>query len=83
MYCGILDLMTRWIYTRQGLHKLIKSKDFPASVFTINNGKTKVWLLSDIEVYERDHPEVTDESAKEKKRFGYARAVKKGNRKEK
>ena len=29
---GIADLMARWGYTRQGVHKLTKLPDFPAPI---------------------------------------------------
>ena len=80
MYCGITDIVDRWVYTRQGLHKLTKTPTFPVPVFTINRGRTKVWLLSDIEIYEKAHPEVLTEEAKARKLKGYAWAILKGSR---
>ena len=79
MYLGFADLVKRWVYTRQGVHRLLRSPDFPAPVFTINRGRTKVWRLADIEFYERKHPEVTDADLKRDKVLGYARAVMKGD----
>lgn len=77
MYCGIADIVERWVYTRQGIHKLIKTPDFPSPAFTINKGRTKVWLLADIEAYEIAHPEVADEQVKAGKQAGYVRAIRK------
>ena len=78
MFCGIADIVSRWIYTRQGVRRLTQSKNFPAPAFTINKGRTKVWKLSDIEAFEKEHPELLDEGAKERKQKGYARAILKG-----
>jgi predicted DNA-binding transcriptional regulator AlpA len=75
MYLGFRDLMQRWVYTRQGLYKMMQQTDFPAPVFTINAGHTKVWRLGDIAAYETQHPEVTSEDAKRRKVAGYARAL--------
>jgi hypothetical protein len=81
-YVGLQDLIKRWIYTRQGVHKLMRSRDFPRPQFTINAGKTKVWYAPDIEGYEKRHPEVTSEGAKARKIGGYARAIQKGERRQ-
>jgi hypothetical protein len=79
-YVGLQDLVKRWVYTRQGVHKLMRRADFPQPQFTINAGKTKVWYAPDIAGYEQRHPEVTSESAKARKVGGYARAILKGER---
>jgi hypothetical protein len=84
MYCGVTDIVDRWIYTRQGVHQLLQRSDFPLPVFTINRGRTKVWRLADIVAFEEKNPEVVDEIAKAMKKEGYARALrKKAIRKEK
>ncbi len=80
MYCGTADIVERWVYTRQGIHKLIRTPDFPAPVFTINKGRTKVWLLADIAAFEKTHPEVSEAGAKDRKLAGYRRAVGRGDR---
>ncbi|CDW83310.1 replication initiator protein [Stylonychia lemnae] len=47
------QLEKRWNYTRQGINLRIKQDyDFPKPYTIINNGKTKIWLLSDIVDYE-------------------------------
>jgi predicted DNA-binding transcriptional regulator AlpA len=73
-YVGRTDLRDRgWIYTRQGIDYLInKDPTFPSPVFSINGGRMKVWLESDIEEYEDDHPELFDERAKKKKIASFA-----------
>jgi hypothetical protein len=74
-YVGLADLVERWVYTRQGVHGLVRSKGFPAPVFEINKGRTKVWRLVDIEAYEKTHPEVLSEESKQRKIRWYARAI--------
>lgn len=71
MYLGVPDLVARWVYTRGGVHVLLKSKGFPAPCFVINQGRTKVFLLADIEAYERNHPELFDDEIKRRKQKGY------------
>lgn len=53
LFLGLGDLRKRWNYTRQGINLRIKQDhDFPKPYTIINNGKTKIWLLSDIVDYE-------------------------------
>ena len=78
MYCGIADIVDRWIYTRQGVRRFTQHPDFPSPAFSINRGRTKVWRLADIEAFEKAHPEVLNEDAKIRKRKGYAWAILKG-----
>lgn len=66
-YLALNDLQARWIYTRQGVHKLVKSKDFPAPVFIVNCGKTRIWSRVDVEAFERVHPELFDVAKKQLK----------------
>ena len=80
-YLGLADLLKRWIYSRQGLYKLMRRKDFPAPEFAINGGRTKVWYLADIKAFEAVHPEVASEAAKHSKVRGYAVANLKKQRK--
>lgn len=70
-FVGIADLVSRWGYTRQGVHLLAKRDDFPAPAFTINGGRTKVWRTSDVAAWERDKPELHSEAAKVHKVKGY------------
>jgi hypothetical protein len=77
-FCGIADLVHRWGYTRQGVHLLVRSNDFPAPAFVINNGRTKVWAVAEIAAYEATHPELTNEWAKRRKVLGFFKAVSKG-----
>jgi hypothetical protein len=75
VYVGFGDLAARWVYTLRGVRKLVMRQDFPVPAFTINGGRTKVWTMADIDVYERLHPEVTSPEAKRRKIAGYAIAL--------
>ena len=66
-YFALADLQARWIYTRQGVHKLTRSKGFPAPAFTVSLGRVRLWSRFDIEAFERGHPEVFDEGRKQAK----------------
>jgi hypothetical protein len=73
------DLGRRWNYTRQGVQKfLARHKDFPPPCFTLNGGQVRIWSLTDCERYERDHSELTSESAKLRKVRSFARARARG-----
>jgi predicted DNA-binding transcriptional regulator AlpA len=71
-YLGFRDLLKRWVYTRQGVYKLMDNADFPEPQFTINGGHTKVWHSTDIKSYEDKHPELTSEEKKRRKVAAYA-----------
>lgn len=71
-YVGVDDLIRRWVYTPQGARKIIRTRGFPEPEIVANRGKTKLWFLPDIVVYERAHPELTSNTAKLDKIYGYA-----------
>ena len=75
---GITDLATRWGYTRQGVHQLAIRSGFPAPVATVNGGRTRVWLLADVEAFEQGRPELGDAVAKRRKQTGFYLARIKG-----
>jgi hypothetical protein len=77
-YLGFVDLQKRWVYSRQGLYKLMAKSDFPPPAFVIAAGRTKVWCVTDIEAYERTHPETVDPDKKHHKIVGYLKAVSRG-----
>ena len=53
IFLGLGDLRKRWNYTRQALHfRMKEDQQFPKPYAIINDGKTKIWLLSDIVDYE-------------------------------
>ena len=68
---GAADLAVRWGYTRQGVHQLATRPGFPAPVAAVNGGRIRVWLLADIEAFERGRPELGDQVAKRRKQRGY------------
>ena len=68
---GVADLATRWGYTRQGVHQLAARPGFPEPVALVNGGRTRVWLLTDIEAFEQGRPELGDQVTKRRKQRGY------------
>ena len=68
MECMILlgkaDLLDRWIYTRQGVHKTLSWLGFPDPYVLADRGRLIGWQLSDIEDFEHQHPELVDTEAK-------------------
>ena len=60
----------RWIYTRQGIAKLSRTRDFPAPVSIVSRGRIKVWRLAHILDFERRHPEVVSYEQRRRKRLG-------------
>ncbi|MBV9309076.1 MAG: hypothetical protein JOZ45_23220 [Acidobacteriaceae bacterium] len=74
-YLSFQDLQRRWVYTRQGLYKVIGRPDFPPPCFAVNRGRTRIWAASDLETYERQYPELLDEARKVFKVRGYLRTL--------
>jgi hypothetical protein len=59
------DLVRRWIYTKDGLRRLIKrDRSFPRHAATVNKGRTRLWQLDHIVAYESSRPWLTDREAK-------------------
>lgn len=56
----IADLTTRWKMSRQGIHDRKRDEDFPRPVQHVANGRTALYLESDIEKYELKHPWIKD-----------------------
>lgn len=69
---AIADLCDRWNYTKPGIHKLAKSKDFPAPIAIICKGRIKVFREEDIQDYEKTRPWLFDESQKIQRQKLYA-----------
>ena len=76
---GAADLAARWGYTRQGVHQLAARPGFPEPVAAVNGGRIRVWLLADVEAFERGRPELGDQAAKRRKQRGYHLARLKGS----
>jgi hypothetical protein len=75
-YLGFQDLVRRWpVYTTRGLRKLVRRANFPVPAFTLNLGHDLVWRDEDILRFERTHPEMHSEDAKQRKIRGCAAAA--------
>jgi hypothetical protein len=62
---GIMDLTTRWNYTKQGVHQKMKNdEDFPEPIAKINKN-TLVFSEDQIISYEQKRKELTDSKYKE------------------
>jgi len=77
---GTTDLAARWGYTRQGVHQLAARSGFPVPAAAVNGGRIRVWLLADVEAFERERPELGDQMAKRRKQRGYYQAQAGGER---
>jgi len=60
----ISDLCKRWIYSKAGIHKLTKSKNFPEPFAVVSNGKIKIFSEEDIIEYEKNKKWLFDENEK-------------------
>jgi hypothetical protein len=64
---GLSDIVRRWVYTRAGVQNLIKNDaSFPKPVSIVNDGKTRLWMLAEIEDYERGKPWLTNEAERDR-----------------
>lgn len=62
---SLSDIVSRWVYTRQGVQKLMREDpEFPKAVMTVSRGKVRLWLARDIDAYAHERPWVTDEESK-------------------
>lgn len=68
---GMADIVDRWVYSKQGVHKLARLKSFPSPWAAVNLGRTKLWRLEDIEAFEKLNPVVLSDSQKRQKMIGY------------
>jgi hypothetical protein len=68
---SISDLSRRWIYTREGIRRLVaRDSLFPAPTSTISRGmrgRTRLWERHDIEGYERTRLHLTDADEKHRR----------------
>lgn len=53
---SIADLCERWVYSKAGIHKLIKTDQFPKPCAIVSKGKVRIFKEEDIKVYERNKP---------------------------
>ena len=69
----IADLTTRWEMPRQSIHDRIKYRDFPEPILFVSNGRTAIFLESDIEEFEKKNPWITTPERRERRqRFIYS-----------
>lgn len=69
---SIADLCVRWKYSKAGVHKLTKAKNFPAPFAIVSQGKIKIFKKEDIQAYEQDKPWLFDEEQKRQRQNLYA-----------
>lgn len=66
----IADLTTRWQMARQSIHERKDDLSFPKPVQYVANGKTALYLESDIEDYEQKFPWISSpEKRRSRQRF--------------
>lgn len=55
----ISDLTSRWEMPRQSIHERKGRKTFPNPVQYVSNGRTALYLESEIEKFEKENPWIT------------------------
>lgn len=66
----ISDLTTRWKMPRQSIHEKKGENDFPKPIQFVANGRTALYLESDVEAYELKYPWImSPEKRKRRQRF--------------
>ena len=61
------DLRQRWAMTnRQSLYNYTRRKDFPKPIYHFSNGKTPVYLETDIQIFEIKYPWIVSEESRKK-----------------
>jgi predicted DNA-binding transcriptional regulator AlpA len=69
----IADLTKRWDMPRQSIHERIKYRDFPEPIQFVSNGRTAVFLESEIIEFEESNPWITTPERRERRqRFIYS-----------
>lgn len=56
----ITDIARRWEMSRQSVHEKKRENTFPKPVQFVANGRTALYLESDIELYEEKYPWTPD-----------------------
>lgn len=64
---SISDLCDRWSYTKSGIHKLVKTEEFPKPFAVVSRGKIKIFHEEDIKIYEQNKPWLFDPRNKKTK----------------
>ncbi|MFW3455197.1 hypothetical protein ACN68H_09710 [Aerococcus viridans] len=61
------DLRQRWaMNNRQSLYNYTRRKDFPKPIYYFSNGKTPVYLETDIQIFEIKYPWIVSEESRKK-----------------
>ncbi|MEK6189979.1 MAG: hypothetical protein N2A99_03195 [Carnobacterium alterfunditum] len=63
----IADLTTRWKMSRQGIHDKKNENSFPNPIQYVANGRTALYLESDIEAYEQEYPWISSPARRERR----------------
>ncbi|MYL47671.1 hypothetical protein GLV94_18690 [Virgibacillus halodenitrificans] len=63
----IADLTTRWDMPRQSIHERIADREFPEPFQYVSNGRTAVFLESDIREFEEKNPWITTPERRERR----------------
>lgn len=63
----ISDLVSRWDMPRQSIHQKVGEEDFPNPVQHVANGRTALFLESDIEKFEESHPWISDPGKRQRR----------------
>ncbi|MCF6411501.1 hypothetical protein [Pseudalkalibacillus salsuginis] len=70
---SIADLTNRWNMPRQSIHERIKYRDFPEPIIFVSNGRTAIFLETDIVDFEEKNPWITTPERRERRqRFIYS-----------
>jgi hypothetical protein len=66
----IADLSTRWNMPRQSIHERKNGIDFPKVIQYVANGRTALYLESDVKKYEQIYPWIiTPEKRQRRQKF--------------
>ena len=66
---SIADLCVRWTYTKAGVHKLVKTEQFPKPFAIVSRGKVKIYREEDIELYEKNKPWLFNQEMKKRRQY--------------
>jgi len=74
----VSDLATRWDMPRQSIHQKFSEENFPKPVQYVANGRTALFLESDIEKFEETHPWISDPGKRQRRANFIFRKVQNG-----
>ena len=64
---SISDLCDRWGYTKAGIHKLVKTEEFPKPFAVVSRGKVRIFQEKEIRIYEQNKPWLFDQEIKKQR----------------